>query len=139
MQLAISESLVWSANDLYQRLQVWQSLMLHWLLSCAQGPQALLSSCGLLRPRLALNSQLYHQPACSRRASPPPPATHLFDSLQRALEAPTDGGSAAGGGAVAAADVPVRIRLLAVDQLSTQISFQGDPFSRPRRVLSVRC
>lgn len=38
---------------------------------------------------------------------------------------------------MAAADVPVRIRLLAVDQLSTQISFQGDPFSRPRWVLFV--
>lgn len=54
--------------------------------------------------------------------------------MQRVLEAPGEGGAAAGGGAVAAADVPVRIRLLAVDQLSTQISFQGDPFSRPRWV-----
>lgn len=36
-------------------------------------------------------------------------------------------------GAVAA-DMPVRIRLLAVDNLSTRISFQGDPLSRPRRV-----
>jgi len=139
VQLAISESLVWSANDLYQRLQVGQSLVLHrWLPLGHKDLQALLSSCGLLRPRLALNSQLYHQPgifqACLSSATRHPPIT----ALQRALEAPTDGGSAAGGGAVAAADVPVRIRLLAVDQLSTQISFQGDPFSRPRQVMQAR-
>ncbi|KAL4858517.1 Vacuolar protein sorting-associated protein 13C [Chlorella vulgaris] len=41
-------------------------------------------------------------------------------------------GAGEGGAAVAAADVPVRIRLLTVDSLKTQISFQGDPFSRPR-------
>lgn len=33
----------------------------------------------------------------------------------------------------AAADVPVRIRLLTVADLATEVSFQGDPLSRPRR------
>ena len=32
----------------------------------------------------------------------------------------------------AAADVPVRIRLLTVADLATEVSFQGDPLSRPR-------
>jgi hypothetical protein len=54
----------------------------------------------------------------------------LVQRLQRSLAAAAEAGD--GGGAVAAADVPVRIRLLAVDTLRTQISFQGDPFSRPR-------
>lgn len=62
---------------------------------------------------------------------------HRSPFLQRALEAPGGAGAASGAGAVAAADVPVRIRLLSVDALSTQISFQGDPFSRPRWVLHL--
>ena len=67
-------------------------------------------------------------------------AAELLRRLQAATEAGgAEAGGAAGGAAsavggaqVAAADMPVRIRLLAVDDLRTQISFQGDPFSRPR-------
>ncbi|KAL4447306.1 hypothetical protein ABPG77_007339, partial [Micractinium sp. CCAP 211/92] len=54
----------------------------------------------------------------------------LLERLQRDAAAVAAAGGT--GAAVAAADVPVRIRLLSVDPLSTQISFQGDPFSRPR-------
>ena len=43
-----------------------------------------------------------------------------------------DGGGGGGGGGVAASDVPLRIRLLSVSSLVTQMSFQGDPLSRPR-------
>ena len=51
------------------------------------------------------------------------------------LQADLEGVAEAGGGAtVAASDVPVRIRLLSVDGLRTEISFQGDPLSRPRQV-----
>lgn len=53
----------------------------------------------------------------------------LVQRLQCCLTAAGDEGQSA----VAAADVPVRIRLLTVDSLRTQISFQGDPFSRPRQ------
>ena len=57
--------------------------------------------------------------------------------LRAAAAAGSEGGpGGAGAGATAAvaasADMPVRIRLLAVDSLATRISFQGDPFSRPR-------
>lgn len=55
----------------------------------------------------------------------------LVQRLQASLAAASEAGA---GAAVAAADVPVRIRLLTVDSLHTQISFQGDPFSRPRCV-----
>jgi hypothetical protein len=48
-------------------------------------------------------------------------------------------GAGEGGAAVAAADVPVRIRLLTVESLKTQISFQGDPFSRPRYLAEHWC
>ena len=57
----------------------------------------------------------------------------LFERLLRAAAA-DGGGDAAPGGAVAAADMPVRIRLLAVETLRAQVSFQGDPLSRPRHV-----
>jgi hypothetical protein len=40
----------------------------------------------------------------------------------------------AGNGATAAADAPLRIRLLDVSPLRLQVSFQGDPLSRPRNI-----
>jgi hypothetical protein len=52
----------------------------------------------------------------------------MMDQLSRA-SGPSDGGAMQ-----AAADAPVRIRLLVVPDLRLSVSFQGDPLSRPRHL-----
>lgn len=72
---------------------------------------------------------------------------HVVDLLQRVLAhqaLPGNGTAAAGGGSgagpaggaavhdTAAADMPLRMGLLHVDNLQAELSFRGDPLSRPK-------